>query len=82
MRSVRSTRWLYFVNGVVASTWRSSWNAPMPFWSMPLAPPMRIIGQLFCCALARPDRAWITPGPLTTRQACGRPRRYPAAWVA
>ena len=70
-----STTWLYLQNGVATSTWRSSWNAPMPFWSDSEAPPMSIIGQLFCLALARPARAWITPGPDTTRQRLGRPVR-------
>ena len=30
---------------------------------------MRIIGQQFCCALASPAIAWMTPGPETTGNA-------------
>ena len=37
------------------------------------APPIRIIGQQFCWALARPARPCTTPGPVTTMQAPGRP---------
>ena len=39
------------------------------------APPIRIIGQQFSFALARPARPCTTPGPDTTRQAPGRPVR-------
>ena len=37
------------------------------------APPIMIMGQQFCCALARPARPCTTPGPETVRQAPGRP---------
>ena len=39
----------------------------------------KIIGQQLDWALAKPESACMTPGPETTRHACGRPRRYPAA---
>src|SRR6185295_18208346 len=82
MRWTCSTPCENLQKGVVINTWRSSWKAPMPLRHDSEAPPMQIIGQPFCCALARPARACTTPGPDTTRQTPGRPVRYPTACAA
>ena len=47
----------------------------MPFWYVGEAPPIRIMGQQFSRAFASPAKAWITPGPDTTKHACVRPVR-------
>ena len=82
MRRGSSTRRLSLQYGAASSTWRSSWKSSMPSRLWADAPPMRIMGQQFSLALASPAKAWMTPGPETTRHACGRPVRYDAAWAA
>ena len=75
MRSTLSTSAAYLHHGRAASTCGASWNAPMPCCEMSDAPPSRIIGQRFDHAFARPEIAFVMPGPETTRQAPGRPVR-------
>ena len=50
-------------------------DPPMPLCRTSDAPPIRMIGQQFSFAFARPERPCTTPGPDTTRHAPGRPVR-------